>query len=180
MPFRRLISPTLRSRFCLALGLSVSQFLFLRHNASPKITHGVFAGADAFDAALQNALYDSWRVYYKLEDQLEDVLELMSTGAVHRIWVVDDERKPIGCVSLVDILALFQQWESPEEQKLSSKKTKEEELTSQFEKRQQAVERAVDCRRRRSKAARVKDLLQKVGDKRCERGKEETKQGGNG
>tara|TARA_B100001996_G_scaffold297408_1_gene237753 strand:- start:384 stop:917 length:534 start_codon:yes stop_codon:yes gene_type:complete len=120
--------------FAMALGLSVSQFLFLRHNASPKITHGVFAGADAFDAALQNALYDSWRVYCKLEDKLEDVLELMSTGAVHRIWVVDDERKPIGCVSLVDILALFQQWESPEEQKLSSKKTKEEELTSQFEK----------------------------------------------
>ena len=73
-------------------------------------------------------------MYCKLEDKLEDVLELMSTGAVHRIWVVDDERKPIGCVSLVDILALFQRWESPEEQKLSSKKTKEEELTSQFEK----------------------------------------------
>ena len=60
--------------FAMALGLSVSQFLFLRHNASPKITHGVFAGADAFDAALQNALYDSWRVYCKLEDKLEERL----------------------------------------------------------------------------------------------------------
>jgi len=120
--------------FAMALGLSVSQFLFLRHNALPKITHGVFAGADAFDAALQNPLYDAWRVYCKLEDKLEDVLELMSTGAVHRIWVVDDDRKPIGCVSLVDILALFQHWESPEQRELVSKKKKEEELTPQFEK----------------------------------------------
>ena len=120
--------------FAMALGLSVSQFLFLRHNALPKITHGVFAGADAFDAALQNPLYDAWRVYCKLEDKLEDVLELMSTGAVHRIWVVDDDRKPIGCVSLVDILALFQHWESPEQRELGSKKKKEEELTPQFEK----------------------------------------------
>ena len=63
--------------FAMALGLSVSQFLFLRHNVLPKITHGVFAGADAFDAALQNPLYDAWRVYCKLEDKLEDVLELM-------------------------------------------------------------------------------------------------------
>ena len=70
----------------------------------------------------------------KLEDKLEDVLELMSTGAVHRIWVVDDDRKPIGCVSLVDILALFQHWESPEQRELGSKKKKEEELTPQFEK----------------------------------------------
>lgn len=117
--------------FAMALGLSVSQFLFLRHNALPKITHGVFAGADAFDAALQNPLYDSWRVYCKLEDKLEDVLELMSTGAVHRIWVVDDDRKPIGCVSLVDILALFQHWESPEQQ---LGKKKEDESMPQFEK----------------------------------------------
>ena len=34
----------------------------------------------------------------------------------------------------MDILALFQHWESPEQRELGSKKKKEEELTPQFEK----------------------------------------------
>jgi CBS domain-containing protein len=99
----------------MALGLTVSQFIFLRHNKKPRIIHGVFSGADAYDAALQNPAFDAWRVCCKLEDKLEDVLEMMSQGAVHRIWVCDDDKKPIGCISLVDILAAFQTWQLPEE-----------------------------------------------------------------
>ena len=35
-----------------------------------------------------------------------EVLELMHTRAVHRVWVVDDARRPVGVISLADVLAV--------------------------------------------------------------------------
>lgn len=35
-----------------------------------------------------------------------EVLELMHTRAVHRVWVVDDARRPTGVISLADVLAV--------------------------------------------------------------------------
>lgn len=35
-----------------------------------------------------------------------EVLELMHTRACHRVWVVDDARRPVGVISLADILAV--------------------------------------------------------------------------
>jgi CBS domain-containing protein len=43
-------------------------------------------------------------VSVKSDDTLEDVLKKLSEHRIHRIFVVDDEKKPIGCISLKDLL----------------------------------------------------------------------------
>jgi CBS domain-containing protein len=36
---------------------------------------------------------------------IREILDLMHTRAVHRVWVVDDARRPTGVIALSDVLA---------------------------------------------------------------------------
>jgi CBS domain-containing protein len=36
---------------------------------------------------------------------VREILDLMHTRAVHRVWVVDDARRPTGVIALSDVLA---------------------------------------------------------------------------
>jgi len=43
----------------------------------------------------------------KLDTKFEDILKLITEEKVHRAWIVDDDNKPIGCLSLSDIINVF-------------------------------------------------------------------------
>ncbi|KAI8921722.1 hypothetical protein BC831DRAFT_475895 [Entophlyctis helioformis] len=43
-------------------------------------------------------------VFVGLADSLDTVLERMHENRMHHVWVVDGKRRPIGCVSLMDLL----------------------------------------------------------------------------
>jgi CBS domain-containing protein len=43
----------------------------------------------------------------KKETPLKDVLKTMSEKHLHRLWVVDDEKKVIDVISLTDLMGLF-------------------------------------------------------------------------
>ena len=43
----------------------------------------------------------------KATDSVYKAMNVCTIGKVHRVWVVDDHQKPIGCVSLSDMITLF-------------------------------------------------------------------------
>jgi len=60
------------------------------------------------------------------DTKVEDVINMLSTYRLHRVWIVDHEHKPIGVVTLTDILRLFlpdipelQQQKQPQQQQKS-------------------------------------------------------------
>ncbi len=44
--------------------------------------------------------------FWQAEHTLEQVLQQLVEHHIHRVYVVDDDRKPIGIVSLTDVLKL--------------------------------------------------------------------------
>ena len=58
-----------------------------------------------------------------------EVLELMHVRAVHRVWVVDDARRPVGVISLADVLAVV----SADERASSTDSTTRAKITGESE-----------------------------------------------
>jgi CBS domain containing-hemolysin-like protein len=58
-----------------------------------------------------------------------EVLELMHTRAVHRVWVVDDAKRPTGVISLADVLAVV----SADECASSTNSTTKAKITGESE-----------------------------------------------
>ena len=63
---------------------------------------------------LQSCLaYRQWRtsartarpVTLRQDSTLEQAMAKAAIAKVHRLWVVDDKNRPVGCVSLTDIIA---------------------------------------------------------------------------
>jgi CBS domain-containing protein len=43
-------------------------------------------------------------------DTIEDVVKLMALNRVHRVWIVDEQGKPTGVVSMTDMFPVFSPW----------------------------------------------------------------------
>jgi len=47
----------------------------------------------------------------KKETPLKDILKMMSENHLHRLWIVDDEKKVIDVISLTDLMGLFSKYD---------------------------------------------------------------------
>lgn len=97
-----------------ALALPVGEYLIHAHHLTPFVP----ADRDRMDAAgMVNpnstayavalaAHADALAVTCTRDSVVAEVLDKMHTRAVHRVWVIDDARRPVGVIALADILAL--------------------------------------------------------------------------
>ncbi len=92
-----------------AYALPVGEFLVHTHGITPIVPprdDRVYSPqSTAYGVALAQ---EGARLVVSCQDAatVGEVLELMHVRAVHRVWVVDDARRPIGVISLADILAV--------------------------------------------------------------------------
>ena len=92
-----------------AYALPVGEFLVHTHGITPTIPprdDRVYSPTStAYGVALAR---EGGRLVVSCESTatVGEVLELMHTRACHRVWVVDDARRPVGVISLADILAV--------------------------------------------------------------------------
>ena len=101
---------TLKSDAYGALALPVGEYLLHAHGiTNPKVPDIVDRSlynpdSTVFSAALAN---EGSRLVVTCEPTatIAEVMDAMHVKAVHRVWVVDDARRPIGVVALSDILA---------------------------------------------------------------------------
>ena len=100
---------TLRPDAFGAFALPVGEFLVHTHGITPIVPspedRAYSPQSTAYGVALAR---EGARLTVACEDTatVGEVLELMHTRAVHRVWVVDDARRPIGVISLADVLAV--------------------------------------------------------------------------
>jgi CBS domain-containing protein len=100
---------TLRPDAFGAFALPVGEFLVHTHGITPIVPpaedRAYSPQSTAYGVALAR---EGARLTVSCEDTatVGEVLELMHTRAVHRVWVVDDARRPVGVISLADVLAV--------------------------------------------------------------------------
>ena len=90
-----------------ALALPVGEFLVHAHLIVPKLDNDRMLYSPqttAFGAALMCA-GKRLTVTVTPDATVREILDLMHTRAVHRVWVVDDARRPTGVIALSDVLA---------------------------------------------------------------------------
>lgn len=108
----------LKPEFFGVLALPVIEFLTLLHPASDKNGDVQSSSAGAthpFFSLEQRKWVQSSPsiplVICKPQDSLEDVVSTLVCHRMHRVYVVDDEGAPIGCITLTDVLRLVVQKE---------------------------------------------------------------------
>ena len=92
-----------------ALALPVGEYLIHVHGIVPKVPpesdRGLYSPeSTVYGVALAR---EGARLVVTCEDTatVAEVLDLMHVRAVHRVWVVDDARRPTGVIALSDVLA---------------------------------------------------------------------------
>ena len=92
-----------------AFALPVGEFLVHTHGITPIVPpsseRAYSPQSTAYGVTLAR---EGARLTVSCEDTatVGEVLELMHTRAVHRVWVVDDAKRPTGVISLADVLAV--------------------------------------------------------------------------
>ena len=115
-----------------AFALPVGEFLVHMHGITP-----IFPTAEDRAYSPQSTVYgaalarEGARLTVSCEDTatVGEVLELMHVRAVHRVWVVDDARRPVGVISLADVLAVV----SADERASSTDSTTRAKMTGESE-----------------------------------------------
>ena len=115
-----------------AFALPVGEFLVHAHGITPIVPpaedRAYSPQSTAYGAALAR---EGARLAVSCEDTatVGEVLELMHVRAVHRVWVVDDARRPVGVISLADVLAAV----SADERTSSTDSTTKARVTGESE-----------------------------------------------
>jgi CBS domain-containing protein len=115
-----------------AFALPVGEFLVHTHGITPIVPpsseRAYSPQSTAYGVALAR---EGARLTVSCEDTatVGEVLELMHTRAVHRVWVVDDAKRPTGVISLADVLAVV----SADECASSTNSTTKAKITGESE-----------------------------------------------
>lgn len=92
-----------------ALALPVGEFLIHAHGLIPKVPPDSERGLYSPDSTVYSVALarEGARLTVTVSPQatVEEVLDLMHVKAVHRVWVVDDAKRPTGVIALSDVLA---------------------------------------------------------------------------